>query len=119
MITDTYGEDEHKKRVFEAQMKLASYDWPDQELWVKEWTRKVLAAAAQNPTLRTGQHLYLMLPDRFQVELASTLHDPFHGNLRKSELITWFIRHITFNEEGKMVILRDYERALEIAEEFE
>lgn len=112
VMLDQIDPEDRKKRVFEAQMRLASYDWPDQELWVKEWTRKVLEAHAHNQALRRGQHLYLMLPEDFQLQLTATLHDPFYSNMEKGEIIQWFIRHITFNEEGKMEILRDYERAL-------
>lgn len=113
-MVDQMDNDDRKKRVFEAQMRLASYEWPEQEPWVRDWTNRVLREHASNEHLRTGQHLYMLLPKEFQTELVSTLHDPFHANLHKADIIQWFIRHITFDEKGAMVILRDYERALEM-----
>lgn len=99
--------------VMQAQMELASYEHGDQELWIAEWTRRVLEAYARNEALRRGQHLYLMLPKEFAVELNGTLHDPFFSNMEKGEIIQWFTRHITFRQlDGKMAILRDYEQAL-------
>lgn len=105
-----------KDRVVEAQMRLASFDWPPQELWVKGWSEQVLEAHRRNEALRTGQHLYLMLPKQFAKNLNGTLHDPFYSSMEKGELMQWFRRHITFNWEGKMMILRDYEKALDFME---
>lgn len=113
-MTMTKEQDDNWRKdiIFKAQMDLASYEFGPQEPWVKEWTRKVLFAKSNNDALRTGQHLYLLLPSEFQVELTSTIHDPFYGELRKDEIQQWFIRHITFDDEGRMAILRNYEQAL-------
>lgn len=101
-----------KKVILEAQAKLTGYEYPDQELHIRAWTDRVMREYEANTHLRTGQHLYCMLPKEFREELNGTLHDPFYANLHKGEIIHWFQRHIIFDSEGRPAILRDYERAL-------
>lgn len=114
MIVMTAQTDPHRDEVItQAQMDLASFEYGEQEGWIKDWTARVIVANQTNDALRRGQHLYMMLPKEFAREINGTLHDPFYSNMEKGEIIQWFQRHITFREEdGEMAILRDYEKAL-------
>lgn len=53
----------------------------------------------QKTHLRTGQALFLVLPDWVGLVVAGTPWDPFHRELTKFQIVNWINDHLIFKDD--------------------
>lgn len=80
-----------------------------QETWINERANYVMSRSGR-AHFRPGQCLWTILPGEFQQIMTdqNVLWDPYHMTLeRKHEVAQWLREHITFSNDGEMIVLRN------------